>query len=176
MRFLKARPWLAAVLALVLALGIPITASAADMGTTANWAPWASLREIAENPPIIAMGTAHQWSYPDIDGKYAMYADQREDADGTGGGTAPGDWNIYLLNFNTGVETPVDTGAGDQTNPRISGDWIVYESMPASSMEIRAYKISTGARKDVTNRTGAQPHRTCPGPRSSIRLGRCAAL
>jgi len=156
MRSKKVRPWLAAILVCALALAVPVGAGAADMGATATWAPWASLRAIAENWPIIVIGTSLEWSTPDIDGKYAVYQERLVDADGTGPGAAAGDWNIYLLNLNSGVRTPVAAGAGDQYGPSISGDWVVYTDDSGASAEVKAYRISTGAPKNVTNRAADQ--------------------
>jgi len=152
MRQKKARPWLAATLALVLVLGIPITAGAADMGATANWSSWGSFRAIAEMPALYVIGSEKEWTFPDTDGKYVVYQRRLVDGNGTLPGTTPGDWNIYVQNLNTGAVVPVTEAAGDQVFPRISGDWIVYTDQAGASNEVKAFKISSRTPKTITNR------------------------
>jgi len=156
MRFSKVRPWLVGVVVMLLLASIPVSATAAEVGAQANWAPWASLRAIAEMPPIFVLGSEKEWSYPDIDGKYAVYQKRAVDADGTGPGSAPGDWNIYFKNLNTNVETAVTTAAGDQQQPRISGDWVVYTDMSGATDEVKAFRISSLTTKTITDRAGDQ--------------------
>lgn len=142
------------VLALALTAGIPLAAHAVT--AQAAWTSWLTLREIAENPPIIIIGTDNEWTTPDIDGNHAVFAQRRVDADGTGPGTAPGDWNIYVYNLSTREKTAVTTASGDQTVPRISGDWIVYADRGAGNTDVKAYRISTKQTKTVASGTGEQ--------------------
>ncbi len=39
-----------------------------------------------------------------------------------------GNWDIYMYDVESDTETPISTAAGDQTNPRIYGDYVAYES------------------------------------------------
>lgn len=138
---------------LALTLGIPTAAGAVE---AQSWQPWMSMREIAQNPPIMILGSASEWSAPDIDGEYAVFQQRLEDADGMGPGTAPGDWNIYVYNLSTRVKAAVTTAAGDQTNPRVSGDWVVYVDSAAGNHDVKAFQLSTGATKVVASGAGNQ--------------------
>lgn len=144
-----------AVLVVVLALGVPLSAYAAAQ--IASWTPWATMKTVAQNPPALLIGTGSRWAVPDIDGDRVVYSEQREDADGTGPGTAAGDFNIHMLDIKTNARIPVSTAAGDQVFPRISGDWVVYQETIGSASEVKAFRISTGATVDVTgSRPGSQ--------------------
>lgn len=162
MRISKGPLWAIMALALALVLSIPISAGAVE---SADWSPWMSMRPIAENPPIMIVGTAREWTWPDVDGNYVVCNERLVDADGSGPGTAAGDWNIQLYNLNTGTKTAVTTAAGDQNMPRISGDWVVYTDAASTSNDIKAYKISTGATVQVTNRAGSQDSPDISGTR-----------
>ncbi len=148
-----ARLTIAGVLACALLLALPITASAVK---AQSWDPWFSMREVAENPGIMVLGTEREWSQPDIDGDHAVYSERRQDANGLSPGTAPGDWNIYLENLNTNVRTAVAVGAGNQSGARICGDWVVYVDAASGNDDVKAYRISTGATVNVAVGPGHQ--------------------
>jgi beta propeller repeat protein len=138
---------------LALTLGIPAAAGAVE---AQSWQPWMSMREIAQNPSLLFLGSSSEWSSPDIDGEYAVFQQRLKDADGAGPGVAPGDWNIYAYNLSTRVKTAVTTAAGDQTNPRISGDWVVYVDSAAGNDDVKAFQLSTGVTKVVASGAGNQ--------------------
>jgi hypothetical protein len=115
------------------------------------------MRTIVQNPPMFIMGTESERAMPDIDGDRVVYCERRTDADGTGPGTTPGDFNVYLMDIKTGARTTVSTAAGNQVYPRISGDWIVYQDEGSSLAKLKAFRISTGTTFNVAAaRAGSQ--------------------
>ncbi len=140
--------WIAVALVSALALSIPVKAGGAEV---ASWSPWASLTKIVKNASVMVVGTAKEWTTPDIDGNYVAYCERRVDADGTGPGTAAGDWNVFVYNISTRAKTAVNSGAGQQTAPRVSGGWVVYVDDVGGNLDVKAYKISTGETKVVAS-------------------------
>ena len=68
---------------------------------------------------------------PDIEGAYVAYTDN-----------APGNADIYLYNTTTKSRTHVQDGPNEDTDPRISGDHLVYLSKGATSTQLMHYSIS----------------------------------
>lgn len=63
---------------------------------------------------------------PALDGGIVVYQDNRGGhLDETGAWV--GEWDLYIKDLATGVETPLCTAAGDQVNPRISGNIVVWQ-------------------------------------------------
>lgn len=81
---------------------------------------------------------------PAVDGGIVVYQDNRSGhLDENGEWT--GEWDLYLLDLNTGVEVPLCTEPGDQVNPRISGDVIVWQDNRDGDWDIYAAALDSGA-------------------------------
>ncbi len=147
---------------MALLLAVPAAASAVE---AQSWSPWLTMREIAQNVGIMLVGTEKEWSSPDVEGDYAVFIQRLEDVDGMGPGTAAGDWDVYLYNLSTRTSTAIATGAGDQTKPRVDGDWVVYLDLAAGNSDVKAYQISTGVTRVVASGVGDQDSANVSGTR-----------
>lgn len=135
----------AAALAGVFALGLALAAVAG-----AGWSPWATARLIAQNATWPASSDPQQWQYPDIDGNYVVWQRKSVSAANT-------EWDIYLYDRRSRTQTAITTVAGNQTNPRVSGDWVVWTDAAGSTgPDVWAYRISTKTKKPITSRAGTQ--------------------
>lgn len=115
------------LLALVLVLGIlPATAGAAP------------LYEAGVEFPV-AMADNGQ-TQPDIDFPWIVWKDARDCVDSSEDQT-----DIYAYNFVTGVEVQVSSHEGQESNPSISGDWVVYshDTDDNGYCGIYAYNLTT---------------------------------
>ena len=74
---------------------------------------------------------------PDIDGKWVVYQ-QLDDG--------KSDWNIYLYNYETKETRQVTRNPATQQNPRISGNYIVWEDNRSGKWDVFMYNIE----KDIT--------------------------
>ncbi len=74
-------------------------------------------------------------------GDIIVYQDNRTGHD-DGYGRWVGDWNIYMKDTKTGIEQPVCTAPGDQKNPRIDGNVIVWEDRRSGEWDIYGAVIS----------------------------------
>ncbi|RJQ45147.1 MAG: hypothetical protein C4534_05425 [Gaiellales bacterium] len=82
---------------------------------------------------------------PDADGDFVVYQDNRGGhVDETGAWA--GEWDIYLIDLRTGVEVPVCTAAGDQVNPRVEGNMVVWQDNRSGDWDI--YAAVVGASPD----------------------------
>lgn len=78
---------------------------------------------------------------PSLSGNLVVYQDNRGgyfDADGTW----VDDWNIYLKDLSTGVEQPICVAAGDQINPVIKGNKIVWQDNRNGGWDIYGAELS----------------------------------
>ncbi|NLV25917.1 MAG: hypothetical protein GXY48_01915, partial [Methanomicrobiales archaeon] len=74
---------------------------------------------------------------PDIDGEWVAYQQLDDNKN---------DWNIYLYNYNTKKTVQVTRDIQVQQNPRISGDFVVWEDNRNGKWDIFMYNI----KKDMT--------------------------
>jgi len=78
---------------------------------------------------------------PSLSGNIVVYQDNR-----TGqvdeSGRWVGDWNIYMMDLNTGIEQPVCTAPGDQVNPVIDGNTVVWQDGRNGDWDIYAAVLS----------------------------------
>lgn len=59
-------------------------------------------------------------------------------------------WDVYMYDFDTDTETPIATSAGDQFNPRIYGDYILYEhDIGGGNSRLYRYSISSAVTDQV---------------------------
>lgn len=76
---------------------------------------------------------------PSLDGRFLVYQDNR--GAGQSSGTAGGEWDIYLKDLTTGEELAVCTAAGDQVNPVVRGNLIVWEDNRGGDWDIYSAAI-----------------------------------
>ncbi|MEK6536159.1 MAG: hypothetical protein AABZ63_01590, partial [Actinomycetota bacterium] len=78
---------------------------------------------------------------PSMNGNLVVYQDNRTGhLDDTGRWT--GEWNIYLKDLSTGIEQPVCTAPGDQINPVIKGDTVVWQDNRNGNWDVYAAVLS----------------------------------
>ncbi|MFC1723176.1 FG-GAP-like repeat-containing protein [Nanoarchaeota archaeon] len=79
---------------------------------------------------------------PDVWQDLIVYMDNRSDKD---------NWDIYLYNLNTKVETAVAISSANEINPRIFDGYVVYEESDNSNTwaYIKKYEISTGIKTNI---------------------------
>lgn len=53
-----------------------------------------------------------------------------------------------------GVQSTVDNGPGDQTDPHVSGDWVAYSNYQNWMSEIRIFNLATAAQLVIPNSAG----------------------
>ena len=81
---------------------------------------------------------------PSISGNLVVYQDNRGGhVDETGRWS--GEWNIYLMDLATGIEQPVCTAPGDQINPVIKGNTVVWQDKRSGDWDIYAAVLSPAA-------------------------------
>jgi len=80
-----------------------------------------------------------------------------------------GNWDLYLLDLETGEEIQVTSDEGDDLLPAWSPDgaWIAFQSDREGSLDIYAYEVATGQLVRLTDlpSTEAAPSWTCDGTR-----------
>ncbi len=77
---------------------------------------------------------------PSLDGNLVVYQDNRNGhVDGTGAWVE--EWDIYVKDLASGVEQPVCTVPGDQINPVIKGNTVVWEDNRGGDWDIYAATI-----------------------------------
>lgn len=79
---------------------------------------------------------------PSLDGRYLVYQDNRAAGEGDGNAPVSGAWDIYLKDLVSGEELPVCTAGGDQVNPVVRGNLIVWEDSRNGDWDIYAATIS----------------------------------
>jgi len=129
---------LALVLAAVLAVGlVPMAATAAPMYETG-----------VEFPVVLAPNGQIQ---PDIDFPWIVWKDNRDCVDNDE------ESDIYAYNFVSGEEVQVSSHAGPESNPSISGDWVVYSHSPVDEGDcvIYAYDLATGEERLLSQDVGS---------------------
>lgn len=87
---------------------------------------WDIYRAVADTYGLPLVAEPGDQVNPALDGGIVVFQDNR------GGhfdetGVWVGEWDLYLIDLATGIETPLCTAAGDQVNPRISGDVVVWQ-------------------------------------------------
>lgn len=78
---------------------------------------------------------------PSLSGNLVVYQDNR-----TGGpndsGRWTGEWNIYMKDLDTGIEQPICTAPGDQINPVIKGNTVVWQDNRDGNWDVYAAVLS----------------------------------
>lgn len=78
---------------------------------------------------------------PSMSGNLIVYQDNRTGhLDDTGRWT--GEWNIYLKDLSTGIEQPICTAPGDQINPVIKGDTVIWQDNRDGNWDVYAAVLS----------------------------------
>lgn len=77
---------------------------------------------------------------PALDSGIVVFQDNRGGYT-DGNGDWVGEWDLYLKDLGTGVEMPLCTAAGDQVNPRINGNVIVWQDNRGGDWDIYAAVI-----------------------------------
>ena len=72
---------------------------------------------------------------PAIEGNTIVYQDNRSGYYNESGAWV-GEWDLYLKNLDTGSEIPLCLAAGDQVNPHISGNLVVWQDNRAGDWDI----------------------------------------
>ncbi|MFA5809001.1 MAG: hypothetical protein WC935_01510 [Thermoleophilia bacterium] len=86
---------------------------------------------------ITMVGARGDQINPSLSGNIVVYQDNRTGhPDETGKWV--GEWNIYMMDLETGIEQPVCTAPGDQTNPEIRGNIITWEDKRSGDWDIYA--------------------------------------
>ncbi len=81
---------------------------------------------------------------PSISGNLVVYQDNRSGhVDDTGRWV--GEWNIYMKDLATGIEQPVCTAPGDQINPVIKGNTVVWQDRRSGDWDVYAAALSPAA-------------------------------
>ncbi|MEK6953883.1 MAG: hypothetical protein AABX01_02675 [Candidatus Micrarchaeota archaeon] len=76
---------------------------------------------------------------PDIYGSRVVWMDKRK-----------GNWDIYMLDMASGVETPITDEPQDQMDPRIYGDLVVWADGRWNNFDIYMYNITSGIEQQLT--------------------------
>jgi beta propeller repeat protein len=74
---------------------------------------------------------------PSLDGSLLVYQDNRS-GHYDESGVWVGEWDLYMKDLDTGIEVPLCTAAGDQVNPRIDGNTIVWQDNRSGDWDIYA--------------------------------------
>jgi len=77
---------------------------------------------------------------PSVDGRFLVYQDNRGAAQSSS--TGGGEWDIYLTDLITGEELAVCTAAGDQVNPVVRGNLIVWEDNRGGDWDLYSATIT----------------------------------
>ena len=87
------------------------------------------------------------WIMPDVQGDWVVWQQSLDSAV---------DWNVYAYNLKSRATKPLSTATGTQSNPRVYGNWAVWEDFRWGNCEVYAYNLSANQEKRLTNRAGDQ--------------------
>jgi beta propeller repeat protein len=110
---------------------------------------------------------AHSQWHPVISGDTIAWEDDRNCNDPQCN-TFSGNWDIYMYNLSTGVEAPVTTAPGNQSNLSISGNRIVWEDKRNASpfnYDIYMYDLATSAETPIITESHDQVYPVISGDR-----------
>jgi beta propeller repeat protein len=103
---------------------------------------------------VLPVGTSNQ-RHPALSRGRVFYEDDRA-----------GNWDIYSYDLAAAFGTPpvyaadgetaVAAGSGDQRDPAVHGDWVVYEDNSRGNWDIAARNLRTGAVRFLTSHRAAQ--------------------
>ncbi|MHB0915900.1 MAG: hypothetical protein ACYC5A_09775 [Thermoleophilia bacterium] len=96
---------------------------------------WDIYRAVSETYGLPLVAEPGDQVNPALDGGILVYQDNR------GGhldesGEWVGEWDLYIKDLATGIETPLCTAAGDQVNPRISGNVVVWQDNRSGDWDV----------------------------------------
>lgn len=141
----KVRFLLVACVTAALIIGSGVSPVAAAEVDPLAWTEWMSTTRIAYD--FISLPPGHSWSSPDVQGDWVVWQVASN---------PPTDWNVYALNLKTRTRKTVSAGAGNQTQPRVHGSWIVYEDDRNGNLDVYAFNLTTSAEVQLTGRAGHQ--------------------
>jgi len=103
---------------------------------------------------------------PVIDGNLVVFEDWRKTGtcswgDTTFGGSYSCDWDIWAVNLATKAEFPIYIGADSQSNPQVSGNWVLYTSYPEGNgnPELYIYQVDgSSPPRIIAGNTGYGPY------------------
>jgi beta propeller repeat protein len=104
---------------------------------------WDIYRASAETYGVPVVEAPGDQINPSLEGDLLVYQDNR------GGyldehGVWVGEWDLYLRDMVTGIEIPLCTASGDQINPRINGNTIVWEDNRGGDWDVYAAVLAGG--------------------------------
>ncbi|MBI4827042.1 MAG: hypothetical protein HY807_11600, partial [Nitrospirae bacterium] len=95
-----------------------------------------------EIPVIVGSGFRYT---PKISGNIIVWSEYKD-----------GNYDIYMYDITTGVETRVTTDPAEQGSPDVSGNRIVFDDERNGNWDIYLYDISTGTETRITNNPANQ--------------------
>jgi len=105
---------------------------------------WDIFEAVTETFGYSVVGEPGDQTSPSLSGNLVVYQDNR-----TGhpdeSGVWTGEWNIYMKDLTSGIEQPVCTAPGDQKNPVIKGNMVVWQDNRDGDWDIYAAVLSPAA-------------------------------
>ncbi|MHB9112787.1 MAG: hypothetical protein ACYC4D_09235 [Thermoleophilia bacterium] len=105
---------------------------------------WDIFEAFSETFGVVVVSEPGDQTHPSLSGNLVVYQDNRTGhPDESGRWT--GEWNIYMKDLASGVEQPVCTAPGDQKNPVIKGNMVVWQDNRGGDWDVYAAVLSPAA-------------------------------
>ncbi|MDO8737256.1 MAG: hypothetical protein Q7K29_09295 [Thermoleophilia bacterium] len=105
---------------------------------------WDIFEAITETFGYTVVGEPGDQTNPSLSGNLVVYQDNRSGHPDESG-VWTGEWNIYMKDLASGIEQPVCTAPGDQKNPVIKGNMVVWQDNRNGDWDVYAAVLSPAA-------------------------------